>query len=109
MLLIPTEEKHRMVRKILKIELVILVCIIAIVLWRQGYLFCPEASARRMMAVIRFRREYLSEFWRILVLIWWSAGFLTTIFLIIYGIAGQIAESVFDRRGRVKNKQKRIT
>lgn len=98
MLLIPTEEKCKMVRKILKIEFVILICIIAIVLWRKGYLFCPEASARRMMAVIRFRREYLSAVWKILLLIWWSTGFLTTIFLIMYGIAGQITESVFDRK-----------
>ena len=100
MLLIPTEEKRRMVRKILKIEIVILGCIIAVILWREGYLFCSEASVRRIMAITKFRILYLNGIWPIIKFVWWSAGFLTTIFLSIYYIAGEITENIFDKLDR---------
>ena len=95
------DEKHRMSRRIFKIELVILGIIIGLILWWQGYLFCSDAAIKRMIAVYKLRILYAQGgIWEIIKIIWWAAGLIATILLYLSYVAGEIAESLLSRKNR---------
>lgn len=95
------EEEHRMSRRIFRIELVILGVIIGVILWRQGYLFCPDAAIKRMIAVYKLRILYIrGGVWEIIKIIWWAAGLTATILIYLSYTANEIAESLLSRKNR---------
>ena len=95
------DEKHRMSRRIFKIELVILGIIVGLILWWQGYLFYSDAAIKRMIAVYKLRILYAQGgIWEIIKIIWWASGLIATILLYLSYVAGEIAESLLSRKNR---------
>ena len=94
-------EKQAMSRKIFVIELFILGILLALIMWCQGYLFCPKAAAKRMAAIYQLHMLYLQHgIWGIIKIIWWASGLTATIVIYLSYIAGEFAESLFSGRKR---------
>ena len=95
------DEKHRMSRRIFKIELVILGIIVGLILWWQGYLFYSDAAIKRMIAVYKLRILYAQGgIWEIIKIIWWASGLIATILLYLSYIANEVTESLLSRKER---------
>ena len=95
------DEKHRMSRRIFKIELVILGIIVGLILWWQGYLFYSDAAIKRMIAVYKLRILYAQGgIWEIIKIIWWALGLIATILIYLSYTAGEITEELLSRRER---------
>ena len=93
------EEKHKISRRIFRIELVILGIIIGLILWWQGYLFCPDAAVKRMIAVYKLRILYAQGgIWEIIKIVWWATGLTATILLYLFYIANEITESLLSKK-----------
>ena len=95
------EEKHILSKRIFVIELFILGMILALIMWRQGYLFCSDAAIKRMIAVYKLRILYAQGgIWEIIKIIWWAAGLIAPILLYLSYIANEVTESLLSRKER---------
>ena len=95
------EEKHILSKRIFVIELFILGMILALIMWRQGYLFCSDAAIKRMIAVYKLRILYIQGgLWEIIKIIWWATGLIATILIYLSYTAGEITEELLSRRER---------
>ena len=95
------EERQALSKRIFIIELFILGIILVLIMWWQGYLFCPESAVKRMIAVYRLRLLYnQGGLWEIIKIIWWATGLIATILLYLSYTAGEITEEMLSRRER---------
>ena len=95
------EERQVLSKRIFKIELFILGIILVLIMWWQGYLFCPDAHVKRMITLYKLRILYIQGgLWEIIKIIWWALGLIATILIYLSYTAGEITEELLSRRER---------